>query len=193
MNLKPKIILLNGPPRCGKDTAAEFLLANIIGSRHLKFAEPLKRAVPAMYGLKPRQWKDLYENHKDEPTPALLGLSPRQAMISASEDWMKPLHGEDVFGKIAARSVRFGMPAGTVVVSDCGFDSEVVPMVDSFGAKNLLIIAIKRKGKSFANDSRGYIAKPAKAKRVVVNNNGSKDNFELDVLGAAMDWLESFS
>lgn len=185
-----KIILLNGPPRSGKDTAADYLLENLKGSQHLKFAEPLRRAVPAMYGISEKRWDFLYHEAKELPCDDLLGLSVRQAMISASEDWMKPLHGADVFGKIAAQKIK-RMRKGTIVISDCGFDSEVAPLVEEFGARNLLVIAIKRKGCNFKNDSRGYIEKPARATRAVVKNDSTVENFQLDVFGVALDWLES--
>ena len=34
---------------------------------------------------------------KDEPNETFLGLTPREALISMSEIYMKPFHGDEVF------------------------------------------------------------------------------------------------
>ena len=96
-----KIILLNGPPRCGKDYAGNLLTGP--GARVAKFAHVLKERTHAAYSIlhrgqpAPHDW---FETTKDEPCGEFLGRTPREAYIAFSEQFMKPLHGVDIFGRL---------------------------------------------------------------------------------------------
>lgn len=182
-----KIILLNGPPRVGKDAAASILLDCLPGSVHVKFAEPLRRALPALFGLSESTWRDLYENHKDSPSEELLGFSVRNRMIWLSEEVMKPVYGQDIFGHIAVNQIRALEPE-TVVVSDCGFTSEVIPLMEWFGAKSICIVRLMRAGYTFAGDSRNYVDVPDIA-MMTVNNDATLLDLKTNLLATLSPWL----
>jgi len=182
-----KIILLNGPPRSGKDAAAEMLLSAIPDSVHVKFAEPLRRALPELFGLSKDAWLDLYLNHKDEPAEELLGFSVRNRMIWLSEEVMKPVYGKDIFGHIAVNQIR-ALGPNTVVISDCGFPAEVVPLCEWFGEKSLLVIRLTRPGATFAGDSRNYVDMD-NVESLTVPNDGSLIDLKFKLLAAVTPWL----
>jgi len=111
-----KILLLNGPPGSGKDHAARVIRDRYFGRVAItKFAKVLKERTHALYGLgetdpvegtfKPYA-HDEYENVKDTPLDEFLGLTPRQAYIGVSERYFKPMHGEQVFGKLLEPELR---------------------------------------------------------------------------------------
>ena len=154
-----KVVLLNGPPRCGKDTAALGLQQGLHGKHKIrlhKFAAPLVAGVRGVFGISEARWTYLYATAKEIKTEELGGMSPREAMIWMSEEVMKPKFGNAIFGRIAADQIA-EMPPGVVVVSDCGFCEEIVPMAGLLGWENILILQLFRPGCTFASDSRSYI------------------------------------
>ena len=175
----PKIILLNGPPRCGKDTLGRMvttILRNSIDDIYtdtVKFADPLKEMTHGLYmELDDSQnrrvrpwWSGKFEDRKDEPCEEFLGATPRQAYIAVSEKLMKPLHGDDVFGRLLVKNIyeMFYKDATppfcdvVLAVTDSGFEGEAQVLVDAYGAENVALVRITREGCSFAGDSRGYI------------------------------------
>ena len=149
------IILLNGPPRCGKDTVAG-VIAHRHGAYHTKFARRLKEDTHALYGM-PEMAHDAFEHCKDDPCSEFRGLTPRRAYIAVSEKLMKPLHGERIYGEILCEAIRGHVGERDIVVSDSGFVPEALEVVDRFGADQVALVRIHRAGCTFASDSRGYI------------------------------------
>lgn len=168
-----KVVLLNGPPRAGKDTLAaklvtKFHTANVNG-RHAavaKFAAPLKTAAAAIYCFNNQAEFAHFDSaeEKDKPSDVFLGKTCREVQIGISEVYAKPFHGETVFGqmlvnrlKAEAREVLgFGEEA-IFFVSDSGFRPEAEEIVKAFGAENVLLVRILREGFTYEGDSRGYI------------------------------------
>lgn len=159
-----RVILLNGPPRCGKDTASEFLCSWLNGVPQ-KISKILKLKTHAFYGLVgldnrpvPHDW---FEDAKDEPQACFEGLTPRQAYIAMSEQYIKPVHGDGYLGKVLAGLIRSSdqilRAERTHVVSDSGFRGEAEELVREFGAENIRLVRITRPGYDFKHDSRGYI------------------------------------
>lgn len=180
------IILLNGPPRCGKDTAAGFLMKNLHNCAHYKMSSPLKRAVPALYNLSDDIMKVL-EDQKDHVTPFLFGHTYRDVQIAISECLLKPLHCEHIFGRIAVLAMR-QMDAGNIVVSDTGFDDEVLPILDEFGPGNVGLIQITRKDHTFENDSRDWIDPGPFRHHADVFNYGTLEDYEKEIMGVMRKW-----
>lgn len=146
------ILILNGPPGCGKDT-----IAGILHDKHgysiRSFKEPMWSVAksiltPSEYDLFVR----LYMNRetKDEPQEFLGNLSPRGFFIHISEVFVKPLLGTSQFGKLAA----WGGLAYKTVFPDGGFPAEVNEFA---GDKRTLLVRLHREGYSFEGDSRDYI------------------------------------
>lgn len=182
----PKIICFNGPPYCGKDTAVKALWMAHETSTPLKFAGPLKAAVAAAFSLTAREQTFFFETPaKDVAVDRFFGKTPREVLISFSEEWAKPLFGEDVFGRWAAQRIEGELRRfDTILVSDCGFQSEFDVMVETFGVSSVLLAEIQRPGCSFTNDSRGAID-PRGAFHVVLHNVGTLGEFEAQVHGVA--------
>lgn len=148
-----KILLLNGPPRSGKDTMAEWFAKS--GWTHMKFSKVLKERTHELYGLKGRPY-DYYEDVKDDPHPDFYGISPRDAYINTSELLMKPVHGENIWARMLADQIQKEAQE-YVVISDLGFQVEWETFIETFGYEKLGLTLLYRDGCSFENDSRDYV------------------------------------
>lgn len=162
---RPVVIFINGPPRSGKDTLGNGL-RNIAIDRDrvylTKMAKPLKERTHALYGLFGPDGKplphDAFELVKDEPREEFLGLTPRNAYIEVSERYMKPVHGQDVWGKMLVKDVEHERGTRDIVtVTDSGFACEAEPVIRRFGVERCLLLRLYRENCSFINDSRSYI------------------------------------
>ena len=194
-----KMIMLNGPPRCGKDTIAEALdeYFNVVRGDeyqviHEKFSAPLKTGVRAIYGVP----SDIEET-KDESDERLLGATYRSAQI-ALFNHLSRVHGNTVLGQLfSARTLRRD---GVFIVSDTGRFDEVFPAIKSFDADSCVVFRIHRDGTSFANDIRQYVSNTdiIGVKSFDVDNNGSVETVVLtiidvltDLWGAPSKWNQS--
>lgn len=148
-----KILLLNAPPRAGKDTMALWFEEQ--GWFHGKFSKVLKERTHELYGLKDIPY-DFYEDVKDTPLDDFFGISPRQAYINTSELLMKPVHGDDIWVRLFVRELE-KTAHDYVVVSDLGFQVEWETLIQHFGYEKLAIAMIYRDGCSYENDSRNYV------------------------------------
>lgn len=178
MNTPPlDIYIFNGPPRCGKDTAAKFLaehtqcwgVSSTISKPEIhRMSDPIKAAFRAAITeqiAKPSAEAYDWEANKDIPHPLLNGLSYRQWQIRFSENFMKPNFGDDIFGKLFTERLtnRFCQPyeafPATVLVPDGGFQVEIDYLFHHTNW-HIHIVQIYRTGCDFSNDSRGYITTP---------------------------------
>lgn len=146
------IIILNGAPGVGKDTLGK-LMAEQANLTIRSFKQPMFDIVEATLGESGfSKFMELYDNRltKEQGTPLLGGLSPREFMIEISEKWIKPRFGKDYFG---CRFVA-DLPVTGVVATDGGFPDEVRPMLD---VTQVVIVRLHRDGYGFAGDSRRFI------------------------------------
>lgn len=159
------VLLLNGPSRSGKDYGGAALVRKLQDNgKHacvVKFAHVLKVRTHAAYGVlhhgqpAPHDW---FESNKDTPAGEFLGRTPRETYIAFSENLMKPLHGDDIFGRLLLSDLRANhSDADLIVVTDSGFRSEAEVLVKHYGAHNVTHVRLHRDGRTFAGDSRGYI------------------------------------
>lgn len=151
------ILLLNGPPRCGKDTIGRILWRALPSIVLCKFADPIIDFMLKNYGI-PMDHRD----GKDEPNERLFGKTPRQVAIAYSEAFCKPLWGVDYFGKVAAEKVnRISKSFHVFAFTDSGFSHEAEALLDRCeGEVRALQIKITRPGTTFQMDSRSYWASP---------------------------------
>lgn len=172
--MKKHVIFLNGPPRCGKDTLADKIKA-IIPSKiaHLKFAEEVKKGTHEYFGCPKDIPADYYENVKDEPLDIFEGKTPREAYIWYSEEYMKPKHGKDIFGRLLAGKINT-QKEDIIVISDSGFIEEFYPVSE---LNDFTLVKIIRNSLNFAKDSRSYWVNAFYPDVELVVNNGSE--FEL--------------
>lgn len=152
------IIILNAPPHCGKDTIADTLRDNHKFAK-TEFKHTMFSAALALSGLSKEEYMSRYNNRdlKEKPWDKLGGLSCREFMIHISEEVMKPLFGQDVFGKRASSACDFAMTCGYnhIVFSDGGFIDEVKALSES--GHKVLVARLRREGFDFGNDSRDYL------------------------------------
>ncbi len=163
----PHILLVNGPPRSGKDTVGEILATNYPGKVYVtKMAKALKERTHGLYNLfVSGSWEplrhDFFEDCKDKPSDFFMGITPREAYIAVSERLMKPLHGARVWGDLLVEDIALhGNDSDLVVVTDSGFADEALPVIERYGACNVSLVRLSRPGTSFQGDSRSYINLP---------------------------------
>jgi hypothetical protein len=160
-----RIILLNGPPSSGKDTAARALASYLLDAQTeysvLRMSHPTKRAFAGVVNARIDEWGNVenWEDQKDMPSELLGGKSYRQWQIEFSEKFMKPLYGEDIFGRLFAHSLE-QLPEdwnGYILVPDCGFEIEAETLASLLPAAHKLIVRCHRPGYDFKNDCRSYL------------------------------------
>lgn len=172
------LVILNGPPGCGKDHAGAVLRERVLphltsGKAGLyKFARVLKERTHALYGRPDLAW-DAFEHSKDIPNDLFLGLTPRQAYIEVSERYFKSLHGKDVYGRLLAADPDF-CAADVAVITDGGFDAEAGPVIAVAGAENVLLVRIRTPEtrdhplyEPFSGDSRYFYDLPVRTVELV--------------------------
>lgn len=194
--LPAALVLLNGPPRCGKDTGARRLVERGGGLiARQGFADPLKLGAHAAHGLLDAAGRalpvDAFEAVKDQPRPEFFGRTPREAYIAHSEAYLKPLHGPDIFGRLFRRDLE-AVSAPLVVVPDSGFAAEAEPLAAAIGRPRVLLVRVHAptRGCSFAGDSRSFIALPG-VRLVTLHNDrpGDPEGFLGELLEVVVDFL----
>ena len=167
-----RIILLNGPPGAGKDTAAHIINEKLHGmSYQYKMALPLKESCHKLLGLqgtleeleplKSTMIKFLVQDsYQHWPIMKLVNdhgeMTLRQFYIHMSENVIKPMFGEDYFGRLAVENLR-QCHHTIATVSDSGFADEAAPVIDYFGKDRICLVKLFRPGTNFGGDSRSYV------------------------------------
>lgn len=154
-----KIYILNAPPRCGKDTIAQELSRNF-GCYQGSFKEPLFEIVAKVIGCSHEHFIKLYNSEGSwKDTSHFNGKSVRDLMIHTSENYLKPFFGKGYFGDLLVSDLKANtFEDDIVVVSDGGFEEEVLALVKEFGYDKVEVLQISREGfTSFEGDSRNWI------------------------------------
>lgn len=169
------VILFNGPPGSGKDTAAGIMVRhftkNGIKAQEFKFAYMLKKGVHESLALSVPV--NAFEGKtKDEPSNLFFGLTPRQAYIKHSEYYMKKVYGNSVFALLLLRQLEAAKRKGITIacVSDCGFSIEVDTVVDKYTIAQSVLFRLRRHGCDFSKDSRDYLQHSKMANYDIDNN-----------------------
>lgn len=152
----PNVIFLNGPPGCGKDFVADHLCVKL-GYSKLKMTSPMDASLKALLGLNDEQYREFRETRKDEPMARFGGKSFRQVLIAFSEEFSKPIFGDDFFGQRGADTI-LAEPESRFVISDSGFRGEAKAIVDRVGADQCLLVKLSAAGCDFSGDSRGELS-----------------------------------
>lgn len=162
----PKFTFINGPPGSGKSTLAELLVKNDSELYRESFANPIRDMMYAVFypeegpisfsfDLRNMDSKKAFVPNLGTNAPS---ISNRQAMIGFSENYMKPLFGDDIFGRLAyARCKEQEDFYSRFIFDDSGFAGEAEYIVEQEGASNCLLIRLYRDGCNFSSDSRSHI------------------------------------
>lgn len=177
-----RVIIFNGPPRCGKDTAASVLKQKLGNrARVVSFKTPLIRLTAGFYGLTVEDFLTDYDAplpkgkwHKDKVQSRLHLKSQRSALIHVSENVIKPVFGDAAFGSALAETIDSDNHHDIFIVPDSGFEAEVSPLRQRFDVK---VIRIDHPGCTFEGDSRSYLRDPD----VIMMNGGTLEEFESTV------------
>lgn len=194
-----RIILFNGPPRSGKDTAARFLFdTDWMKDNYFvvfdRMSMPVKKAFAGMVAapIDSRGNVAYHEDHKAELI-GILGISYRQWQIDFSERFMKPLYGEAIFANLFIDRQRRQHKDAVILVPDCGFVVEYKTLVNHFGKQNVLLVEVIRPGFDFTGDSRSYLTSvgvPIES-CVRARNDGTQEDFETRILQVVKEWLNA--
>ena len=180
-----KALLLNGPPRSGKDTIGGILSKAIPGGVLRKFATPIVVFMKNEFGI------DMAAVEKDEPHQNLLGQTPRQVAIQYSEGFCKPLWGNCFFGHAAFHMLRDVEAGGVPIFTDSGFINEAEALLEH-GMK-LLQIRLQRPGCSYDGDSRSTWDHPSIEHLTFFNDPVGVDNLikkiHRDLMPRIVKWL----
>lgn len=201
----PVFILLNGPAGSGKDTAGEMLKYHLRNKEDIvfqleKFAQPIKDAMrvmcPVVFKVDSFDDYETSKEAKDRPREDFFGKSSRDLQIAFSEGYIKPLFGEDIFGKLMLRRINENGQyrddiKHIIAVTDSGFVPEAEVLVNHYGADRILLINIERPGYGFSGDSRDYIDLDKHGvTRVTLNNDADERVFEERLIKIVSDFIE---
>lgn len=196
-----KVILINGPPRSGKDTVANLMsdywirTANDYTLHKYKFADLLHLFWQEIfYAFRTDKDTDRYVDgdlkstmHED------IGVSYRNGMIALSEDFVKPMLGKNFFGRLTANKILRDAEEShyplVAVISDSGFVEEAISIVETFGAENVLLVHLFRDKCNFTGDSRSYINLDAFGVQTIEIENQSFKQLEVDTIKALEDFV----
>jgi hypothetical protein len=167
----PNLILFNGPPGSGKDLAANIVAATADNVHQAKFADEVKRGSHEALGVGAMP-NDATESYKDYSQPGIMNdRSWRDVYIAFSEQFMKPLFGLRIFGKLLAIKLAYlkhdrNEIVDTITISDSGFIPEAEELLQArdwdgnllFQQRDVVIIRLRREGCDFSNDSRGLVS-----------------------------------
>lgn len=166
-----KIIVLNGPKLSGKDTLADQIVSRHGGYAHMRFKTRLYTIGATLAGMPVGGYQSLCEGRltKELRNTSLGGKTPREHLIWASEEVIKPLFGKRYFGGYLASEIFHGFVTNqfqSVVISDSGFIEELSSITfleDDFtdaeieDKLEIHVIRLYKEGCNFEGDSRDYI------------------------------------
>lgn len=198
-----KIILLNGPPSSGKDTAAKHIQyvfrelrpGNDGYNRPLldRMSMPIKRAFAGTMGLPITEdgIVEPWESCKEEVIHDF-GVSYRQWQIDFSENFLKG-YREEIFGRLLVARIKRRFEKGIanlIVVPDCGFSIEIDVLYEEFEREDILLIRCHRHGFTFHGDSRSYVRAP-KGCAVFDPINSLQHEYLAQIEAGVKCWLET--
>lgn len=177
-----KILLLNGPARSGKDTAAKAIV-DFIGSDLcglMRFSAPLKEFIAEITG----ETIEELEKYKDEPLHASMATF-RQCQIHLFNS-MSEVFGTDWLGRIAYNRIQHS-EYENFVFADCGRYDDLVHITRHYDPSDIQIIQVMREGYTFDNDIRTYVSAKGVRTRPIINK--EIGHFKREVIDMALEFF----
>ncbi len=191
---KPIVIMFNGPPRSGKDSACEIIMEHFPEVHYAYFKEVLYRECAKILGLDFNFWASVCQNGdlKDKPMLTMAAgetgavMTPRDILIYLAEKVLKPKYGKDFIARGTAETIakliqlqrEQSNEAAVVVVPDLGFDYEIDTVRKMLPDAHVISVAVHRPGFTFEGDSRNYVKTP----NFGLHNTGSCEDLKHQVL-----------
>lgn len=157
--LSKHVIVFNGPPHCGKDTAAN-MIESKYQADHLRFKTKLYEITALINNVDLEEFLIIAtDEHKKDTVIVKNGRTARQLLIQTSEEVIKPNYGKDYFGVVVGDSI-LQSHNHMFVISDSGFEEELIAMIrgGELDSSNVLVVRLYRDGCDFSNDSRNYLS-----------------------------------
>lgn len=178
------VILLNGPPRSGKDVVGRMITYQLstkdIPSGIDKMVAPVDAILQKVLMLDDCLFAMYREEKKDKKLPGF-DKTLRELMISFSEDFIKPNLGQDYFGMACGvRILERKVPNNYVtIITDTGFQYEHDACVKLLEPNiKAHTVQIHRTNTNFDNDSREWVEGH---KTTIFKNDGSLELSEFRV------------
>lgn len=125
----PRLIGLTGPMGCGKSSVAK-MLERQYGYTRIRMADPLKDMMRAL-GMSEAE---IEGDRKEQPSPLLLGHTPRWGMQTLGTEWGRQIIGPAIWVRAWERRVDHALINGKhVVVEDVRFPNEVTAITENAG------------------------------------------------------------
>lgn len=175
-----RLIGVAGKARSGKDTAARFLIEEF-GLVKYSFADPIKEAVKAMFGL-----TDEHVNGRLKETPLpYIGESPRRIMQTLGTEWGRDMIRPDLWVMLAQQQWRSVQECaertfnGGMIVPDVRFEDEA-EFIRSNGG--LLIHIVRPDAPQIAGHVSEAGVNVDHSRDVVIRNDGDLDDLKAGVI-----------
>lgn len=191
---KPLVIMFNGPPRSGKDSACEIIMEHFPEVHYAYFKEVLYKECAKILGLDFNFWASVCQNGdlKDKPMLTMAAgetgavMTPRDILIYLAEKVLKPKYGRDFIACETAETIsgliqfqrEQSNEEAVIVVPDLGFDYEIDTVRKKIPDAHVISVAVHRPGFTFEGDSRNYVKDPGFG----LHNTGSYEDLENKVL-----------
>lgn len=203
-----KVFIFNSLPRTGKDTSVELLHKMLVDKgakvQKLAFKDSLVQVTARFLGLTDEGFLQGYDKLTKELTNINnlpewykdvkmyrvgdLFLSKREALIHVSEDVIKPLYGENFFGKMTANKID--LSSDVVLISDGGFIDEVQEIVEHVAVTEVNLVRLNKDGSDGGNDSRNLLTPEdlwGKVNLIEIDNNGTLEELADKLKEAIVD------
>ena len=182
--MKPIVVAFTGKRGSGKSEAVRALVEEL-GFRELKFADPLKNMLRAMYktcGVDSITIERKIEGDlKEVPCDWLMGQTPRFAMQTIGTEWRELINTE-LWSEMFRKAVLSGNLGQRIACSDFRFPHEGV-VIDSLGGMR---IRVERPSADALDDPASQHSSETLIDGLAVDwsilNNRSLTNFRKDVL-----------